>query len=221
MQCCHSVIQLLGSPLAINFWLKITIMPITCTLNHIISIFCHYTVIVITSMFHELPCQRDENTHQWQFWLHENYKCNVVRSDNEWAREAILRFLNWFLRMTIEEGFGCFVSGWTVNELWALSWQMFTDNQAIFAYFFLIWVCYLQSPSVHEMRLYSCQYARSKMVGRIAPKCARTVKSTVWYTGVHPLRLNLKWCFAFRARYLEREVLKQALNIAVYKWQLD
>lgn len=106
MQCCHLVIQLLGSPLAINFWLKITIMPITWTLNHIISIFCHYTVIVITSMFHELPCQRDENTHQWQFWLHENYKCNIVCSDNEWAREAILWFLNWFLQMTKEVGFG-------------------------------------------------------------------------------------------------------------------
>lgn len=39
------------SPLAINFQLKITIMPITCILNHIISVLCHYTIIVITPMF--------------------------------------------------------------------------------------------------------------------------------------------------------------------------
>lgn len=42
-----------GSTLAINFQLKITIMPITCTHNHIISIFCHYTVIVITPQYTE------------------------------------------------------------------------------------------------------------------------------------------------------------------------
>lgn len=58
------------------------------------------------------------------------------------------------------------------------------------------------------MCLYSCQYVRSKMVGRIAGKCARTVKSTVCYTGMHPLCLNIKWCIAFSARYLKREVLK-------------
>lgn len=116
MQCCHSVIQLLGSPLAINFWLKITIMPITCTLNHIISIFCHYTVIVITSVFHELPCQRDESPHQWQFWLHENYKCSIVCWDNEWAREAILWFLNWFLWMTKEDGVWAFCK-WMDSKL--------------------------------------------------------------------------------------------------------
>lgn len=42
-----------GSTLAINFQLKITIMPITCINNHIISIFCHQTIIVITPQFME------------------------------------------------------------------------------------------------------------------------------------------------------------------------
>lgn len=161
-------------------------------------------------MFHELPCQRDESTHQWQFWLHENYKCNIVRSDNEWAREAILWFLNWFLWMTKEEGFG-FCKWMDCKLIVSTKLTNVHRQSSHICLFFLIWVSYLHSLSVHEMCLYSCQYVRSKMVGRIAPKCARTVKSAVCYTGMHPLCLKLKWCFAFSAWYLKREVLKYFL----------
>lgn len=203
MQCCHLVIQLLGSPLAINFWLKITIMPITWTLNHIISIFCHYTVIVITSMFHELPCQRDENTHQWQFWLHENYKCNIVCSDNEWAREAILWFLNWFLQMTKEEGFG--FCKWMDCKL-IVSTKLANVHRQSSNIFLFSWFGLATHIPCLFMCLYSRQYVRSKMVERIASKCARTVKSTICYPGMHPL-----CSLAFSAWYLKREVLKYIL----------
>lgn len=47
-----------GSTLAINFQLKITIMPITCTQNHIISMLCHYTIIVITPRYMDCFARR-------------------------------------------------------------------------------------------------------------------------------------------------------------------
>lgn len=137
---------------------------------------------MITSMFYELSRQRDESTHQWQFWLHENYKCNIVCYDNEWAREAILCLLNWFLGITKEDA--VWFCKWMDCKLIVNTKLTNVHGQSSSIFIFLWFLLVPHIPTLlKKCAFYACQNLGNKMVWRRVSKYWSKVKSSSCFRG--------------------------------------